>query len=177
MRPLNTSARRRCAPHGETRSRRTIPPLSSGSLLGPGMWVSVVASALEFLPQLSPALASILFGLWLVYLVYRIIRSSQETSLLGLSERQRKESDVVSCAAYVGLFLVVSLLLLLVILLVYRGTVSERRVSPVVPQELPRGIVQVSLLSHIPIAPELGVRRAPGCQVYSRPRTSSATHT
>jgi hypothetical protein len=101
-----------------------------------------VASVLEFLPHLSPALAALLFPLWLVY---RLIRPSQDTSLRERTGRKRKESAIVSCAAYVGLFLAASLFFVLVILLVYLVTVPERHAPEAVPQESHWSVTQVSL--------------------------------
>lgn len=82
-----------------------------------------MTTALEFLPHLSPALAALLFPVWLVY---RLIRPSQIISLRERSARNRKDSAIVSCVAYVGLFLGASLCLVLVVVLVYRATVPER---------------------------------------------------
>jgi hypothetical protein len=63
---------------------------------------------------------------------YRLIPSPQETSLRERFERKRKESAIVGCGAYVGLFLAAPLFLVLVILLAYRATVPERRAPPAV---------------------------------------------
>jgi hypothetical protein len=80
---------------------------------------------------------------------YRLIRSPQETSLRERFER-KKESAIVSRAAYVGLFLAASLFLVLVVLLAYRATVPERRAPPAVPQESRWGVTRVSFPSRSP---------------------------
>jgi hypothetical protein len=91
-----------------------------------------VASLLELLPNLSPAAAALLFPLWLVY---RLIRAAQDTSLRERFERTPKESAIVSCAAYVGIFLGASLILGLVVFLFFRLTVPEPQVPNAVPHQ------------------------------------------
>jgi hypothetical protein len=91
-----------------------------------------VASVLEFLPHLSPAAAALLFPLWLVY---RLIRAAQEASLRERFGRTPNESAIVSCAAYVGIFLGASLILGLAIFLVCWLTASEPRVTKAVPHQ------------------------------------------
>jgi heme/copper-type cytochrome/quinol oxidase subunit 2 len=103
-----------------------------------------VTTALEVLPHLSTGLAAMLFPLWLVY---RLIRPWQDVSLRERPERKRKDSAMVSCAAYVGIFLGASLLLVLVVLLVYRATVPERQAPTATPQELQLSVTQVPSLT------------------------------
>jgi hypothetical protein len=104
----------------------------------------------QFLPHLSPALAALLFPLWLVY---RLIRPSQDAFLRERAERKRREGAIVSCVAYVGLFLAASLILMLVILLMYRLTAPERQAPKAVPQEPHWNVTQVSLRDDNPIVP------------------------
>ena len=91
-----------------------------------------MSSAIEFLPHLPPQFAALLLPLWLVY---RLIRTSQDATLRERADRKRKQSAIVSCVAYVGLFLAASLFFVLVILLVYRVTLPVWQVPNAVPQE------------------------------------------
>jgi hypothetical protein len=81
-----------------------------------------VTTALEFISHLSSPFAVLLFAFWLVY---RLIRASQNTALHERTAQKRKGSVIATCAAYLGLFLAASLFFTLTILLVYRVTLPE----------------------------------------------------
>lgn len=91
-----------------------------------------MSSALEFFPHLSPAAAALLFPLWLVY---RLIRAAQDTSLRERFNRTPKESAIVICAAYVGIFLGASFTLVLLLFLVSRLTVPGLQPPNAVPHQ------------------------------------------
>ena len=102
-----------------------------------------------------------------MWLVYRLIQSAQDTSLRERSERNRGDDPIVSCAVYVGLFLLASLFLTFVVPLVYRSAVPE----PPAPVATPQG----SHSSATRVAHRKDIRCCPGtCHLY--PAAASDRH-
>jgi hypothetical protein len=91
-----------------------------------------MSGVLELLSATSPTLAALLFVLGLVY---RLIRHSQEMSLRERAGRRRTESGLARCAGYVGLFLGAALFLMMVMLFVSRATVPGHQAPQGGPQE------------------------------------------